>query len=104
MVSTTNGRRLADLEAQIKPRQVRTELEAWASWATCGELMQLEALYRTAEDEGAMSEADEHRAMALYATVKACELAAPAEVHADPEARDAYIRNLDDRDKRRWYP
>jgi hypothetical protein len=99
----TLGKRVGILQAQIKPRPEPVDIPEWVHWTTCDELMRLEELYRRAEDDE-MSEADQHRAAAIYETSCARMLDAPPEVRADPEARGAYVREIEDRDRPRWYP
>jgi hypothetical protein len=105
-VSVQRDRRLATLEARIQPRREPFDIPEWVHWATCDELMRLEALYRRAADAGEdeMSESDQHHAMAVYSAAMARMLDAPPEVRADPEARGAYVREIEDRDRPRWYP
>jgi hypothetical protein len=78
------------------------KIPEWLSWATSGELMQLEECYRRAEEAGedGPGEIDQHRMMAIYSAAMARMLDAPPEARADPAARDAHVRAIEDRDKR----
>jgi hypothetical protein len=102
----TLDKRLDALQARIAPRSSMPAIPEWLHWTTTGELMRLEELYRAAEvaDLPELSESDQHHAMAVYSAAMARMLDAPPEVRADPEARDAYVREIEDRNRPRWYP
>ena len=46
------GKRLDALQARSAPRRA---LPAWVDWMTCGELEELEEMYRAAADAGRLS-------------------------------------------------
>lgn len=75
MTRTAIERRLAELEAQIaaiSPPQEPGAEHAWISWTTDSELDELEALFRRhAEDGTEPSDAEQLRALAIYATATA---------------------------------
>jgi hypothetical protein len=97
-------KRLRALRAQIKPSP--EPVPEWLHWTTCDELMQLEERYRRAADAGEdeLSEGDQHHIMAVYSAAMARMLDAPPDVRADPAARDAHMRAIEDRGRPRWYP
>jgi len=106
-VTTVLERRLAEITAaldEIAPRPPHHEGPAWLPWCTTAELLKLDLILRRLENErdAEPTDVEQWEAAAIECASIARMLAAPPEVRADPAARDAHVRALEEPAKTEW--
>jgi hypothetical protein len=100
-MTTAFERRLAGIEAELgaiapKPDALAAFKAAnpWFEWTTCDELIELEQIYRIAEEGDGMTPADEAKALAIvYASQARMLSGAPKDSDLPPQPYDIQAAN-----------